>query len=186
MNFKKHILLAIIAVIAITSCKKDSSIPQANNVDVYLAGVVDYNKNNYNMLVAAYWKNGVVTMLDDSHSGGANAIAVNKSDIYVAGYTFSYNINTDSYAIGSNINSNSNPMIGTYWKNGVATTLGLGTVCTSIAVVGNDIYVAGYSYTPSPTNTTSGFGTQTINNPVGTYWKNGIATSLGTNTICTA
>ena len=58
---------------------------------------------------------------------------------------------------------------GSYWKNGTPTYLpgSFGDINASVAVSGNDVYVAGYSLS----NGTNG-------EYVATTWKNGIATQL--------
>ncbi|WP_431216421.1 hypothetical protein ACQ86N_18450 [Puia sp. P3] len=110
--------------------------------DVYVAGAVNGQ--------AAYWKNGVLTML----TGGTftSGIAVVGTDVYVSGWGTSP---TTSRTVAE------------YWKNGVLTTLTDGSDnarATGIAVSGTDVYVAGFSGQFAHT---------------GFSWKNGVATSLG-------
>ena len=173
MKLTKYIHFALIALLAVPACKKNNVPVPKPDVDVYVAGQISKITPGIHTLVAAYWKNGVSTTLSDNYWGNANAITVVGTDIYVAGY------------IIVNDSLNNSITIGTYWKNGVATSLGPNTVCTSIVVKGTDVYVAGYS-TPPPTNNNTGFDILTTNNRVGTYWKNGIATTLGSNTSCTS
>lgn len=103
--------------------------------DVYVAGDEDYKPT--------YWKNGVPVKLSDV-TGEATSIAVSGSgDVYVAG--------VETTSTGFDVK---------YWKNGNPVILALNTTYNadaySIAVSGNDIYVAG----------------------PGGYWKNGIWTTL--------
>jgi len=120
--------------------------------DVYIAGIAT-DSNGYH--VPTYWKNGVATMSPDNQlihqlisDYLINAIAVNGTDVYMAGETLPYNGGYEA----------------TYWKNGVATLLNPGGVPDSfangIAISGTDVYVVG---------NISG---------TATYWKNGVATTL--------
>ncbi len=117
--------------------------------DVHVAGV-DSN-------AAVYWKNGVATKLTppnyQSFGSGAYSLFVSGSDVYIAGSEAADNNGTPE-------------RFATYWKNGVATHVGLDAAnhFNSIFVSGNDIYLAGSSIVN---------GT-----PVATYWKNGVATTL--------
>jgi hypothetical protein len=106
---------------------------------------------------ATYWKNGTPVKLsaDTSFSNTANDIVVNGSDVYVS---------MNRSRIGGYTSS--------YWKNGKETILSNpatdGYATTTIAINGTDVYVA-------TTTRTSG------NLFEATYWKNGIAVELGTN-----
>jgi len=120
--------------------------------DVYVAGTVTLPS-----YTAVYWKNGSpVTLPSTNDYGQAIAIAINGTDVYVAG----------------NTSSSSNPNISisntaTYWKNGVVTQLASnGSDALSIAIQNNDVYIAGDTYN------------NTIHGSQATYWKNGIATVL--------
>jgi hypothetical protein len=96
-------------------------------------------------------------LLSGCGGGSANppAAAANTTpDVYVAGVIY-------------NDQNNHETSIATYWKNGVAVSLGgftLGSTAYSIAVSGSDIYVAG----------TGSNGGQDI----ATYWKNGVSVPL--------
>ena len=93
-----------------------------DGTDVYLAGLIFDSVKGYTQ--AAYWKNGVATILAaDPSNPSANAIAVNATGIYVAGY--------DNH-------------VATLWKNGIATALAAaGSEATSVALNGTDVYVGG-------------------------------------------
>jgi len=138
MSFK-NILHILIAVCLLSACsKKQTPTPgqqqSTTPVDVYMAGTILASNGHY---VAAYWKNGVPVKLGDSSSNSfAYSIAVNGTDIYVAG--------------NNTINGNT---VYLYWKNGVATILTTpsnvsvyqSTSAHGIAVSGNDVYVMCYS-----------------------------------------
>lgn len=116
-----------------------------NNGNVYTAGM----QGNF----AAIWENATLSPLWYTSYSGANAIAINGSDVYAAGF----------------ITGANNSAVAAYWKNGVVTKLSLVTVnanAMAIAVNGTDVYVAGYILDPN-------------NNPTATLWKNGVATTLG-------
>ena len=115
--------------------------------DVYVAGVEDS--------VAMYWKNGTLVNLTDGLTRvEPNSIAVSGIDVYVAGTQW------DGLSTG---NGDRNP-IAKYWKNGTAVKLTDGSrwaEAKSIAVSGNDVYVAGFE------------------GGVAKYWKNGNPVILG-------
>jgi hypothetical protein len=96
-------------------------------------------------------------LLSACGGGAANPPAAAASvapDVYVAGVVY------------KDQNNNQSP-IATYWKNGVAVSLGgftLGSSANAIAVSGSDIYLAG----------TGSNGGQDI----ATYWKNGVSVPL--------
>ncbi|MEJ0079902.1 MAG: hypothetical protein WDM78_02825 [Puia sp.] len=75
--------------------------------DVYVVGAYD---SLGGILTAAYWKNGVLTPLENSQSNSsfANGIAFAGNDIYIVG------------AIISSDRSSSSPA---YWKNGTLVNL---------------------------------------------------------------
>lgn len=75
-----------------------------NNNDVYNAGI--YAENN--VLSAAYWKNGVETIL--ATNATANGIGFAGNDMYIAGNTLSFN----------NFSTYPSPV---YWLNGTLVTL---------------------------------------------------------------
>ena len=125
--------------------------------DVYVAGSEDS--------VAKYWKNGKpVNLTDGSTEVDANSIAASGNDVYVAGTQWDGNIITNAYGYIYR-----NP-IAKYWKNGKPVNLTDGSKwaeAKSIAVSGNDVYVAGFEE-----NVAGG-------NYVAKYWKNGNPVILG-------
>jgi hypothetical protein len=137
--------------------------------DVYAVG----HESNGTKNVAKIWKNDVGTSLTD---GSKNAVAtdvfVNGTDVYVVGY--------EAYGILSG-EELTKPVL---WKNGVANYLPIDgnnglTLATSIAVSGNDVYVAG-----TERLIVNGFYSFTAK-----LWKNGVATvvsSANQITFCKA
>ena len=134
----------------LTNGSKDANATSiaVSGADVYVAGS---DKDS----VAKYWKNGIlVNLTDGSKRGFAESIAVSETDVYVAGTQW------DGMSAG---NGNRNP-IAIYWKNGNPVKLTDGSTwaeAKSIAVSGNDVYVAGFE------------------NGVAKYWKNGNPVILG-------
>jgi len=133
--------------------------------DAYVAGYEwngrsyqDASGSPYKKSIAKYWKNSqLVILTDGTDDAYAKSIAVSGNDVYVAGSEQ----NGKSYQDASGYTYKRS--VAKYWKNGKAVILSDGTedgYTTSIAVSGNDIYVAG---------TVSGHAT---------YWKNGIAVTL--------
>jgi len=131
--------------------------------DVYVAGFELTSFTSGGMGVAKYWKNGqAVPLTSGSSLTFANSIVVVGSDVYVTGGAAEGTELTDGYG---NVYRN---LIAKYWKNGQVVSLTDGTnyaKASSIAIVGNDVYVAGYEGSSAK------------------YWKNGQAISLtdGTN-----
>ena len=129
--------------------------------DVYIAGASSHNFPTPAYVAATYWKNGErVYLATDKiqYNAIANSIFISGADVYVAGNINAVDINiTDlTYAC--------------YWKNGVffkLTATGA-SVANSIVVSGNDVYVAG--------GIAGSDGSQRA-----TYWKNGIAVNLDSN-----
>jgi len=142
------------------------------NGNVYVAGIEGSPSGNN---VAVLWTNGVPTALTDgTGTGFAGAVAVSSTDVYVVGSELTYNATLGTYVQAA-----------MYWKNGSPTVLnnglpatGAGTFipnagATAIAVDGSDIYIAGDvgSRIETAPNTYT-------DEPVVTYWKNGVATSV--------
>ena len=154
----------IMFLLGLYSCQKEvSNTPSTNanphpEVDVYVAGSIDYN------ISAAYWKNGVSVELPLPLGGQATSIAVLGNDVYVAGMRYDGIYNT--------INGYRN-RIATYWKNGHPLNLTDGSTdatATSIAVSGNDVYVAGSQY--------NGMSINGYRKSIAKYWKNGSPVNL--------
>jgi hypothetical protein len=155
---KNYYWLLIVALFAITSCKKLGN-PGTDNptgttgatgaVDVYVAG---YSKNANNKYIATYWKNDVITLLGTVESD-ARGIVVRGTDVYVAG----------------RLKAANGIYVATYWKNGIPIKLMDSTVnstATGIILVGTDIHISGIR-SESPTKAI--------------YWKNGISQTLTDN-----
>jgi hypothetical protein len=156
--------------------------------DVYTAGAVS---NGYGT-VATFWKNGDPVQLSTPFDAVlANSIAVADGNVYVAGTQYlsdhttgklwkngidmhladDLNLSADYVAVSNNdvYVSTSGDQIAKYYKNGSAVALDLpGSIASSIAVNGKDVYVAG-----TKTNGTHN---------VATYWKNGSPVSLSDGT----
>jgi len=123
-----------------------------SNVSVYVSGY-HYISTTYN--TACYWKDGARTDLTPIGTESyAHGIAVQGSDVYVAGYYFN--------GIGDNHKA-------CYWKNGVKTDMPEQVAYGNggIAVQDGDVYVVG-SYLDE--NGSLKFK--------GCYWKNGVITDL--------
>lgn len=121
--------------------------------DVYVVGW-EYIGNGR---VTKYWKNGTPFILPNSGSI-ENGIAISGSDVYVAG--------SGSHGYGI--------VAAKYWKNGIPVILPANSRephGTDIAILDNDIYVAGFDYDYGGTNKS-----------VAKYWKNGVAVSLTNGT----
>lgn len=201
LKSKYAIYILLMVAVVITSCSKSTSpkpTPKPDSTetgpnltpvwptdaDVYFTGT---SQDTHGTEIATYWKNGVATTLSSSGSS-ANGIAVNGTDVYVAGTdqvatlwkngvpTKPAGTSAESQANAITISSN-NIYIGgeidgkaTYWENGVAISVNanqlLGSVANAIAVSGNDVYLAGYTF-----NVTTGA-------MQAAYWKNGVLTQL--------
>ena len=134
--------------------------------DAYVGGMEwngrsyqDASGNTEKKSVAKYWKNGIpVILTDGTEDAHTTSIAVSGTDVYVAGTEWngkSYQVQGIAYIYRKSIAK--------YWKNGKAVNLTDGSEdaeAKSIAISGNDVYVAG------------------IVNGYATYWKNGIAVKL--------
>ena len=124
--------------------------------DVYVSGDWISFRAAFEVRMACYWKNEVLTtltsVLNIGHSE-AKSIAIDGSTIYVAGTEPS---NTTGRKIAK------------YWKNGVSSNLSNGTFdayVSDIIVHDNDVYVTGAEWNGSG-NTAK-------------YWKNGFPVLLG-------
>jgi len=99
--------------------------------DIYIGGY--YTSATTFKAVPTYWKNDVLAQLPApaGHHGIVQDIAIKGADFYAVGYTLEED--------GKN-------EVATYWKNGTPVKLGDGSVSTqikSIAIAGDDIYMAG-------------------------------------------
>ena len=124
-----------------------------SSVDIYVSGEENTKP--------CYWKNGVKHTLNTSSPGShiTTGIAVSGTDVYVSGGQQSFAFPTEQTTAK-------------YWKNGNEVVLGkeLYSSANSIAMVNNDVYVAG----SESRFWDSGF--------VAKYWKNGQAVSLTNGT----
>ncbi len=123
-----------------------------NGTDVYACGY-DYYSGDIKRPVL--WKNGVKSYLG-TNGGDANEVFVYNNDVYVAG--------RESVVSGGEERPRAK-----YWKNGVATLLGdagYSSDCTSIKVVGQDVYCAAYELATASSKS------------VAKYWKNGLPVIL--------
>jgi len=103
-----------------------SSMAKAIAVSGEVVYIVGY-EGNYAML----WKNGVGTPLNSTSDAEAYGIAISGADIYVVG----------------NETSLFNRSVAKYWKNGIPVELSdvsLDSNATSIAIVDNDVFIAGH------------------------------------------
>ena len=165
----KYSWYAVIAIFAITACKKDgnSTVNPPKTVlptypvvdtkaDVYMVGTTEGAYPN-NEALGTYWKNGIPTILADSLGSDwrANAIALNGTDIYIAGST-SIGVTT----------------VATVWKNGKAMLYADAAQlsgATAIAVNAGNVYIAGFT-------------TAVNGDVVAGYWKNGAPSMVAENT----
>ncbi|MFV0467611.1 MAG: hypothetical protein ACK5MK_01655, partial [Dysgonomonas sp.] len=103
-----------------------------SNTDVLAVGYLNIGQQT----AAAYWKNGILTNLNQGYNYCANAVAQTGNDIYVVGE-------------GNEIN---NPRSALLWKNGTQQILPLpvgqiGASANAVALETDKVYVAGYAYT---------------------------------------
>ncbi|HEY8929751.1 MAG TPA: hypothetical protein VIM55_11200 [Mucilaginibacter sp.] len=154
-----------------TTKNSEASAIVVSGSDVYIAGYTgDITGPTSKQAVAVYWKNGVQITLGDAASATissfARAIAVQGSDVYVAGNV-----------------TGPTGFAATYWKNGTAVTLSgskpeYSSQLFGISIYGNDIYATGQVY-----------GTLTagdIPRFAATYWKNGVPVTFATTTATEA
>ena len=127
-----------------------------NGSDIYVAGSKFDGSSSSTNSTAVYWKNGIPTNLDSSiHYAYLNSIIASGNHIYASGnYT-----DAPGYA---------QPSTAVYWDNGVAHVLDSVeySCASSIAVSGQDVYVAGYKISSGS------------NERIAVYWKNGVETQL--------
>jgi hypothetical protein len=128
--------------------------------------------NHYNAVI---WKNGTPAILLGSvyNSYNATAIAISGNDVYVAGTETGYD---NPFPVLNFLNARA-----LYWKNGVPTYLtsdAISSAASSIAVSGNDVYVAGYSYDSSKMKEGCELNNMCEHYKEATYWKNGVPVFL--------
>lgn len=102
---------------------------------------------------------------------GTGVVTVYVNGKPAQGPVFTYEISAQPYISGYIPNRNGGNLGAAYWKNGTPVYFATGSLdasLSSIAISGNDIYVAGFK------------GNQIVN--VATYWKNGTEVSLTPNT----
>ncbi|MBS1523402.1 MAG: hypothetical protein JST50_20545 [Bacteroidetes bacterium] len=165
MKIKYLSIIALSLALFVVSCKKDKATGPSHKdlnapVDVYAAGWVLGGPNGA-PITAAYWKNGILTVLGDTTSNVNNlgsiarGIAVSGNDVYVSGVVYTANY---GYAV--------------VWKNGVQIKLSPDSNASEagrIAINGSDVYVLGYIHDILSQSNTD---IQYSENPI--YWKNGV------------
>ncbi len=160
-NLVFTILTTVFVVYFFESCSKSRPAnPDTGYAthEVYIAGT--YQDDTTYTERAAYWKNGVMTLVGGVNSN-ATGICVVGSDVYVTG---------DTYGYGSRM---SRTYVGNVWKNGVNIPLASAYPGNNTTMPGNgsnnicgsngDIYIAG------------------SDNNHATVWKNGIPKTLDTS-----
>ena len=130
----------------------DQAITTAGN-EIYMAWSASYNSSGN--LKTIYSKNfgNPQVISDGTQNSRGSAVAISGTDVYIA---------------GSGPSADGKEIAAKYWKNGNAVTLtsvSESAEALSIAVLDNDIYVAGYMASPNSSSKA-------------TYWKNGTAVSL--------
>jgi hypothetical protein len=132
---------------------------ESSPVNVYAVGLED-SGSVYNL---KYWKNGVGILLPNHYSEAhSNFPAPATTGITVSG--------GDIYVCGRDFDPVTNTFVAAYWKNGQEIMLNSNSRnswSSSIAVSGNDVYVAGLE--------------QFSFNLVATWWKNGIPVTADTS-----
>lgn len=135
MKIKNYFLLCLVAMMAVTACKKSGTPPPPIKIDtdVYVMGQIKVGTND----VVAYWKNGVLTKLSDTTKNcePIGKIFVNGSDVYAAGFY------------------DSTRRVPLYWKNGKETRLSMPdsvhlAEIHNITVNNNSVYVIGMIFGP--------------------------------------
>ena len=138
----------VASLLATTAAGSIAQAITVNNNTVFTAGWQTVSNGSQQ---ATSWANGIPTSVtpdNSTTSSNAFAIAIDGSDVYMAGFIF------DSYKKYSEA---------VYWKNGTETILStsqFSSQANAIAVSGGNVYVAGYI------------------NGVATLWTNGVAVPL--------
>ncbi len=147
---KISILLLVISVFL--SCKKNQAPPTPSKIQrIYVAGAIAPTASTTE---PALWMNSYQTTLPNyDNTAEAAAVAVNGTDVYVAGYSY---INTTAVPPYTSIG------VATYWKNGARHVLDstANGWTTGIFINNNDVYITG-------TITPTGY-------PQAVCWKNGV------------
>ena len=143
--------------------------------DVYVAGI-GITGNIYTgpqKYIAKYWKNSQpVILTDGTNSAQTWSIAVAGNDAFVAGMEWNGRSYQDA---DGNPNKKS---VAKYWKNSQPVILSDGTNdawTTSIAVSGNDVYVAGMEWNGKSYQDANGY---LLKKSIAKYWKNGNPVNL--------
>lgn len=130
-------MLVILPAYNFSACKKKDKTPPPIKTE-YLSGQMMHDSGK---LSASFWINGTQQYLTNgTYESSANNVFKHNSDIYLAGFER----NTVSPSDPTELNK-----MAVYWKNGAMTQLTSGNTnaeANSIAVSGNDVYVAGIEY----------------------------------------
>jgi len=150
-----------------------------SGADVHVAGIgitsnANYGSQNY---IAKYWKNAnAINLSDGTNDAQAWGIAVSGNDAYVAGMEW----NGRSYQDANGYPNKKS--VAKYWKNSQPVILSDGTNdawTTSIAVSGNDVYVAGMEWNGKSYQDANGYP---LKKSIAKYWKNGNPVNLTNGT----
>lgn len=169
-------LLRVTLVLSVcgTACKKSlravegtsntdttATIINYNSADVYVAGSVTVQSGTGFTQAAAYWKDGVLTVLGDGQTeSSATGIVVSGNDVYVTGI-----IRNDTAPLAQ----------ACLWKDGVQQKLSPDSgysATTCIALRGSDVLVGGAIYDKG---TRQGI---TVYSPDCVYWDNGVPVKI--------
>jgi hypothetical protein len=171
MKINLLLFCCFVLIICSTGCKKLAVGPAAatintittinyNSADVYVAGALTVQASNGFWQVAAYWKDGVLTLLGDTLTpSSATGIAVSGNNVYVAGFKQVNNLKTQACL----------------WINGKEQVLSPDSsfsTATCIALQGSNVLVGGACYDLSPALGVVEYSGH------GVYWMNGIPASI--------
>jgi hypothetical protein len=156
-NSKLFGTILFLTITLLAGCK-DPIEPDNETPNTYIVG---WEINTQEISIAKLWKNGIPQNLTDGTSSArAYSVFVAGSNVYIAGYENSGQLNESIFG-------NYRSSVAKLWKNGVAQNLTDGTtnaVAKAVYVSGNDVYVTG-----------------TVGNVV-TLWTNGVAQNLSDGT----
>ncbi|HEY5465322.1 MAG TPA: hypothetical protein VIJ95_18860 [Hanamia sp.] len=117
MKIKNSLVVIILLLSTIISCKKNETSANTDNRIVYVSGyIVTPSSPISNSTTGAYWKNGVLTTIPNTSL--IQSIITSGNDLYI---------------LGTN----------GYWKNGIFTNLGTNSTLNSVCVSNGDVYIAG-------------------------------------------